>query len=300
VRGSGWWIQRGVPDSGAEGGGRRQSDGSLKDGVAHEDGTSLDTELVEGGNCTGSTPHVLYPFDSGVIDVAAYGTKGDGVTDDTDALQAAISANLGGIDGGNPQSHEGVPALENVSSQGLVGLVTARLTGGTAASAIVNAGGFYGRDITTSGYGAALSDDAGVVAMGPGVTELALPKSFEQPPDAGSLRLPIAETPELPYGDPSTWVSVESFGVVPNLAPPADQSSGIEMALNSTASTAPVLDHHPIRGCSSPSWSRASGRCDLRRGVGDSSGISTARSSARWPRRASCPSPRSTRRRSSK
>ncbi len=39
--------------------------------------------------------NIVYPADANVANVQTYGAKGDGVTDDTAAIQAALNANAG-------------------------------------------------------------------------------------------------------------------------------------------------------------------------------------------------------------
>ena len=40
-----------------------------------------------------TNPDIVYPSDSGVVNVKSYGAKGDGVTDDTQAILSAMQAN---------------------------------------------------------------------------------------------------------------------------------------------------------------------------------------------------------------
>ena len=99
----------------------------------------------------------------------------------------------------------------------------------------------YGRalaDVTTPDYFAALrvtgADKAG--SEGPKIAEY-----FSHPatsPFGGptkSLRLPIRETPDVPWDDPKTWAVVDTFGADPSGQ--TDSSVAIQKAVDSEATT---------------------------------------------------------------
>jgi hypothetical protein len=123
-----------------------------------------------------------------------------------------------------------VPAVEN--GAGLLTLIDSTLVG-TGAAKDVSAVSIIGgaaliRNVKTSGFKSALVDS---VAK----TELAEPHITEhcsiQPVTlvsgaASTLNLPIKETPELPWGDPSKWV-----------APKTNDAAGIQSAIDSGAET---------------------------------------------------------------
>ena len=149
-------------------------------------------------------------------------------------------------------SENAVPAL---SSYGTLCLIEAHLTGrGDAAKApaIVNFNGgrVFLRDIRTAGYSRALADlktpDFAAAyrvrgadkpgSEGPDIPEYcSQPATSPFPSPMHSLRLPVKETPEVPWDDPQTWANVDAFGADPTGK--ADSSTAVQKAMDSGAAT---------------------------------------------------------------
>ncbi len=145
-----------------------------------------------------------------------------------------------------------VPA---VSTYGTLCLIHAKLTGhGNAATApaIVNFNGgrIFLRDIKTAGYSRALADmktpDFAAAyriqgqdkpgSAGPDIDEYcSQPVTSPFPSPARSLRLPVKETPEVPWDNPQTWANVDVFGADPTGK--ADSATAIQKAMDSGATT---------------------------------------------------------------
>jgi hypothetical protein len=134
-----------------------------------------------------------------------------------------------------------VPAIENRGKMALMALIEAQLTGGDrSVSAIVNHsdGVLFARDIKTQGYGKAIDNRAGHQQPidEPNVDEFVshgISSLFPSPQH--SLRLPIEDPPDIPYGNPSTWVSVTQFGAKPD--DKKDDGAAIQQAIDSGAET---------------------------------------------------------------
>jgi Pectate lyase superfamily protein len=149
-------------------------------------------------------------------------------------------------------SNNAVPAIR---SYGTLSLLEAVLTGKDSASKVpaiinYNGGQLSLRDITTTGYGRALADIAtpdffaGFRITGADKTGSEGPKIGEYfshtptSPFGGakkSLRLPIQETPEVPWDAPKTWAVVDAFGADPTGK--TDSSSAVQRAIDSGATT---------------------------------------------------------------
>ena len=145
-----------------------------------------------------------------------------------------------------------VPA---VRSYGTLSLIEANLTGRAGANklpAIVNYNGgrMNLRDITTTGYARALADVATpdyaaalritgadkAGSEGPKVAEyFSHPATSPFGAPANSLRLPVRETPDVPWDDPKTWAVVDKFGADPTGK--KDSSVAIQKAIDSGATT---------------------------------------------------------------
>jgi len=150
------------------------------------------------------------------------------------------------------KSENAVPA---VRSYGVLSIVEANLVGREGAKnlpAIINYnGGRLGlRDVITTGYGRALgdvvtpdfvaafritgADKAG--SEGPNITEyFSHPATSPFGGPANSLRLPVQETPDVPWDDPSTWAVADKFGADPTGQ--KDSSAAIQKAIDSGATT---------------------------------------------------------------
>jgi len=149
-------------------------------------------------------------------------------------------------------SDNAVPA---VRSYGTLSLLDATLTGRDGAKALpavlnYNGGRVCLRDIATAGYGRALADVATpdyvaafrvTGADKPGSLGPTVAEYFSHPatsPFGGpsrSLRLPIQETPDVPWDDPKTWAVVDTFGADPTGG--RDSSAAIQKAIDSGATT---------------------------------------------------------------
>jgi hypothetical protein len=149
-------------------------------------------------------------------------------------------------------SDNAVPA---VSTYGTLCLVDGKLTGRGAAGtapAIVNFNGgrIFLRDVATVGYGRALADmktpDFGAAyritggdkpgSAGPDIAEYCSePATSPFPSPAQSLRLPVKETPEVPWDDPNSWAIADDFGADPTGM--TDSAAAIQKAIDSGATT---------------------------------------------------------------
>jgi len=89
-------------------------------------------------------------------------------------------------------------------------LIEARLTGGGAATNAIELeqGSLFLRDVQTEGYATAVKS-ATATLPGGFITEFSS-ESWDSP-TTGTLRLPILETPILPWEEPSTWTSINAF-----------------------------------------------------------------------------------------
>jgi hypothetical protein len=145
-----------------------------------------------------------------------------------------------------------VPAL---ASYGTLCLLDATLTGRAGAAgapAIVNFNGgrIFLRDITTTGYGRALSDlktpDFAAAfrvkgadkpgSEGPNIQEYcSYPATSPFRSPASSLRLPVKETPTIVWEEPLAWANADAFGADPTGK--ADSSAALQQAMDSGAST---------------------------------------------------------------
>ena len=158
-------------------------------------------------------------------------------------------------------SDNAVPA---VRSYGALCLIDARLDGREGAGKVpavinYNGGRLHLRDVETTNYGRALADvetpdyvaacrvsgadKAG--SQGPKVGEyFSHPPTSPFPSAAGSLRLPVEETPEFAPDDPKDWAVVDAFGADPSGV--TDSSAAIQKALDSGAATVFFPGHYAI------------------------------------------------------
>jgi hypothetical protein len=133
-------------------------------------------------------------------------------------------------------------AIYNQGSEGVLTLVEAQLENSNPKDplvAIKNEGTMFLRDIKTQGYSQALDNQGGdrEKAPSPDIVEFSTnPREFLcHTPDA-SLRLPVAETPIVPWGDPGRWVSVVvDYGAT--VADGRDDSEAIQKAIDDGAET---------------------------------------------------------------
>lgn len=137
-------------------------------------------------------------------------------------------------------STNAVPAVYNAGGTGLVTLIGGRLQGkrGVQGAAIVNEAALYARDVRTPGYPEAIRSAGGT---GKGVTGQTVMEFvsheteslFPSPPRA--LRLPIKETPQVPWDDLKDWASPTHFGASPG--DDKDDTEAIQKAIDSGKST---------------------------------------------------------------
>jgi hypothetical protein len=141
----------------------------------------------------------------------------------------------------NLKSTNRVPAVKNRGRTALMALLNANLNGGDAnIPAILNQedGVLFARDIETSGYGQAIENQAGHeqnIQASRTDEFISHDSASLFPSPKHSLRLPIQEPPNIPYGNPCHWSSVTRFGAIPN--DDKDDGDAIQRAIDSGADT---------------------------------------------------------------
>ena len=151
----------------------------------------------------------VFGFDVGIY--TAYGVAGQ-------AMEHILVANqdiCGWVNDGQAVSVHGfissnsVPALWNKDLGGHIVLLDAQLSGAGAA-AIINDASLYARNIQAAGYAQAIGGLRS--AKGTNIDEfVSHPVESLFPSPTRALRLPVEETPEVPWDDPKEWVSVRRF-----------------------------------------------------------------------------------------
>lgn len=147
-------------------------------------------------------------------------------------------------------SRNRVPALVADGANTMVTLLDSQLTGGSPEHfAIQSSGGLYLRNVRTDGYRAALEkinvniegrgkdhqvDRQTFVLEGPNIEEFAGDQLVCLRGEAkGSLKLPIEETPEVPWGDiHADWINVQQFAHL--RSDDGDWTKAIQAAIDST------------------------------------------------------------------
>lgn len=131
-------------------------------------------------------------------------------------------------------SENSAPGVKIVGVTAFMNLIDAKLVGGDPLEVAVKkmAGECYLRNVVSDGYKSVLpwpydKEIAHYVTHGPIVPN--------KNPKATSFALPIEETPEVPWDDPETWVSVNSFGAKGDGI--TDDTDSIRRAFNSGTST---------------------------------------------------------------
>ncbi|GAB4456361.1 MAG: hypothetical protein OHK0029_14120 [Armatimonadaceae bacterium] len=148
-------------------------------------------------------------------------------------------------------SRNGVPAVINDRYPSVMALIDSQLQGvGISAQqtgAIVNEGTLFARNIKTAGYkGPMLAVErnqsappsenfvTGPQIKGGTITEAVSPRAialFGEVAKAGSLNLPVRETPEVPWDDLSDWANVVAFGA--DLTGKQDATDALQKAIDS-------------------------------------------------------------------
>ena len=105
-----------------------------------------------------------------------------------------------------------VPAILTTDRGGMITLLESSLTGGAGEAAIVNQGMLLLRDVKQTGYKRLVKNDGIPDVEGEAVDEYVShpPKAAHSafPSPRRTLRLPIEETPEVPWDPPANWVVV--------------------------------------------------------------------------------------------
>ncbi len=132
------------------------------------------------------------------------------------------------------RSNNTVPAIDNDNARTII--IDSQLNGGSSSNyAITNVGFLFARNVTTSGYAAAISNN-GAAVSGANVAEYHTMPDYSMFQNNGkTLNLPIEETPEYFNNTPSEWANVRTFNARPTnpLYGFFDATAGIQAALNS-------------------------------------------------------------------
>ncbi|MDG3007371.1 glycosyl hydrolase family 28-related protein [Paludisphaera mucosa] len=142
-------------------------------------------------------------------------------------------------------------AVVALRTEGFTAILESELIGrgvaGGAPAVQVGKAPFFARDVATRGYKAALAAEGGGAApAGENLAEYCSggpTNPFGS--SSASLRLPVRETPDVPYGDPAGWAVVDAFGADPT--GDADSSAAIQKAIDSGTETVFFPGSYDIR-----------------------------------------------------
>lgn len=134
----------------------------------------------------------------------------------------------------SPMITDAVPAIANNNADGLITVVGGYFYGVNASqTAIENYGGLFARDINVTGYGTSISDQSVPGSpqrvTGP-ITEY---HSANATFGGTSLNLKYIDTPVINSSLTQTWVSVATFGVLPDTTCQQNYTAQLTAALNS-------------------------------------------------------------------
>lgn len=137
-------------------------------------------------------------------------------------------------------------AIENAGTS-LLTLLDSELRGrGAVAIRNIAPAALFARDVQVRGFATAVRNDSGGAKDHAGdISEYVSHRAISLFPGEGrSLRLPIKETPDVPWEPPGNWVSIAKFGAVagPVSAGP-DCSDAVQRAIDSGAKTIYVPGH---------------------------------------------------------
>ncbi|MBW4619821.1 MAG: glycoside hydrolase family 55 protein [Cyanosarcina radialis HA8281-LM2] len=150
-------------------------------------------------------------------------------------------------------SRNRVPVIKNDNTtsigsrdnRGLIVLVDANFSGGDSTNVAIDnfAGRMYLRNISTSGYAAALRNK-GTVLPGAAISEYLSDGAYSLfGSSATSLKLPIAETPSFEDNNLNNWVNVRDFGATPNDG--SNDTAAIQKAIDSTINSPKTTLYFP-------------------------------------------------------
>ncbi|HUT36788.1 MAG TPA: glycoside hydrolase family 55 protein [Planctomycetota bacterium] len=133
------------------------------------------------------------------------------------------------------ESTNKVPAIVTTDRGGMITLLDSSLGGGSGEAAIVNQGMLLLRDVKQSGYGKLVKSTGSPDVEGEAVEEYVShpAKSAHSafPSPRRTLRLPIEETPEVPWDPPDRWVVVDPAA----LKAKDDDTQAIQAAFDTAA-----------------------------------------------------------------
>lgn len=162
----------------------------------------------------------------------------------------------------------------------MLSLIDSTLTGNSTAGAIRNEGGnLFLRDIKTSGFGSGISGSNNtVVVSSASISEYSSGGTKKLFPDSrtNSLRLPVRQTPELPWeADTNQWLSVAAFGA--KFGDNQDDTAAFQQAIEAAAAAGKTVVYIPTSTGGDPNWYNLNGTVTVHGSVRTIQGLNFSR-----------------------